>query len=263
MKKRRNGPRLKKTVIARQRGYDVCTVDAFGIRSLTRGDEEFTNVAIHTDFPSLVPPHEIWIDARLFEAEGLFFLTNALVQLAQQAARTPANRAYEIGLAAERAIRARLLGQRFRAGRPHRRVPRRIYAGKYTTLPDQEGPIAVALVEGCLVRSIYKTDYTEGGHHYVYKWVPESEIWIERDMHEAELPFLIAHEYSELRLMRDEGMAYDAAHQIASKIEFALREGESIRDVLTPEGRQLTKADLPRLTSAEFFEAVLRRCKLH
>jgi hypothetical protein len=96
----------------------------------------------------------------------------------------------------------------------------------------------------------------------VYPWVPKSEIWIERDVDEAELPFLIAHEYSELRLMRDKGLEYDAAHRIASKIEFALREGDTIRDLLGPRGRALTKADLSRLTSAEFFAAVLRRYKV-
>jgi hypothetical protein len=170
-------------------------------------------------------------------------------------------RAYEAGVALERDLRSRLLGLRYRAGRPHRRVPSRVYAGRYATLPDPEGPIEVRLVDGMVVRALYKTDYTEGGHGYVYGWVPRREIWVERDIAEAELPFMVAHEYTELRLMRDEGMEYDPAHRIASKVEFALREGDRLRDLVAPAGRTLAKSDLPALASAEFFKVVLGRYK--
>jgi len=44
-------------------------------------------------------------------------------------------------------------------------------------------------------------------------------------------------------------------------VEFALREGDRIRDLVAPGGQALTKADLPRLASTAFFEAVLKRYK--
>src|SRR5205823_8211682 len=130
---------------------------------------------------------EIWVDRRLFEAEGLFSIADALVRLARRRAGASAERADAAGLDVERALRQRLLGLKYRAGRPHRRVPRRIYAGRYATLPDALGPIAVHLVAGELVRGYYKTDYTEGGHGYVYPWVPRGQIWVERDLAKAEL----------------------------------------------------------------------------
>src|SRR5438067_959895 len=79
------------------------------------------------------------------------------------------------------------------------------------------------LVDGNMVRSLYKTDYTEGGHGYVYRWVPKQEIWVEKDLDRWELPFIVSHEYLELRLMRDLGIEYDKAHEICSKVEFDLR----------------------------------------
>ena len=52
MKKARDpGPKVDKTFIATQRGYGVCTVNAFGVRDLTEPDEEFTYFATHADFP--------------------------------------------------------------------------------------------------------------------------------------------------------------------------------------------------------------------
>lgn len=251
-------PGLRKTFIARQRGYSVCTVDAFGVREFTRHDEEFTNFAIHADFPALVPEREIWIDARLFEAEGLFSLANALTRLAAGAKGMDDGRAYAAGLGAERTLRERLLGVKYRAGRPHRRVPARVYAGRFVTIPDPEAAIEVRLVEGNLVRSLYKTDYAEGGHGYVYRWVPKGEIWVEKDIAVPELPFIVAHEYTELRLMRDRGMEYDPAHRIAAKVEFVLREGGRLRDQVASGRRGFSKSDLSHLATAEFFAAVCR-----
>src|SRR5205814_6845501 len=108
-------------------------------------------------------------------------------------------------------------------------------------------------------RSFYKTDYTEGGHGYVYPWVPKGEIWVEHDLSRAELPYIVAHEYLELRLMRDEGLQYDRAHAICSEVEYELREGGAARPFVVADRRKLTQRDLPRLTAPEFFEHVVKR----
>ena len=126
------------------------------------------------------------------------------------------------------------------------------------TLADERFPIDVWLVDGNMIRSLYKTDYTEGGHGYVYQWCPKDEIWIEEDTQRGEIPFLVAHEYLELRLMRDEKLEYDEAHEICSKVEFKLRLNEGIKPLLAPGRRKLSKADLPKLTSEEVFAYLLR-----
>jgi hypothetical protein len=177
--------------------YCIMTVNAFGVRDLTEHDEEFTNLAIHSDFPDLIPEREIWIDERLFDNEGLFAIANALMQLREQGRGIAANKAYQSALKVEQFLRERFEGVKYRDGRPHKRVPRQIYCRRYAILPDVNGPITVWMIAGNLVRSFYKTDYVEGGHGYVYNWVPQSQIWIEHDLAAAELPFIVAHEYTE------------------------------------------------------------------
>ena len=125
---------------------------------------------------------------------------------------------------------------------------------------DPEGPVEVWLVDGNLVRSYYKIDYTEGGHGYVYPWVPRSEIWIEDGVDRREVPFIVSHEYIERRLMRDQGIDYNTAHAICSRLEFDLRKGKGLLKTpyLGSEQRKLMKKDLVRLTSDEVFRFVLR-----
>ncbi|HEX5271746.1 MAG TPA: hypothetical protein VFW33_14710, partial [Gemmataceae bacterium] len=168
------------------------------------------------------------------------------------------NQAYEDGLDVERMLREKLNGIEFRDGKPHRQVPREIYLEPYITLPDPQGPVEVWLVDGSLVRSYYKTDYTEGGHGYVYPWVPRPEIWIEDGVDRREVPFIVSHEYTERRLMRDEGLDYDTAHEICSKVEFDLRKRKGATPLLVRGRRKLAKPDLPRLTDDEVFEHVKR-----
>jgi hypothetical protein len=148
-------------------------------------------------------------------------------------------------------------GADYRGGKPNHRVPKKVYVGRYVTLPDGRFPVEVWLVDGSVVRGTYKTDYTEGGHGYVYRWIPKDQIWAEFNLHPSELPFIIAHEYLELRLMRDEKLDYDTAHDICSKMEYRLREGKGISKFLCTETEKLTKAKLPRLTRPEVFEYVV------
>jgi hypothetical protein len=108
-------------------------------------------------------------------------------------------------------------------------------------------------------RSGAKTDYTEGGHGYVYDWVPKQQIWIERDLDRWELPFIVSHEYLELRLMRDAGIEYDPAHEICSKVEFKIRKGQEAKRLLVPGPRRLKKKDLPQLARENVFQYVLKR----
>src|SRR5437016_2731645 len=83
-------------------------------------------------------------------------------------------------------------GIAFRDGKPHKQVPADIYLEQYVRLPDPQGPVEVWLVDGNLVRSYYKTDYTEGGHGYVYPWVPRPQIWIEDGVDRREVPFIVS-----------------------------------------------------------------------
>ena len=256
--KHRSVAKLNKQFVATHEGFDVYTIDASTLRTLAQPDEEFGNIATNDEFPDLIPKGEIWLSEKNLDTEGLFFITAAVTRLKALANGESQERAYAMGINVQRALREKHNGVKFRAGKPHKRVPEAIYVEPYLTLPDEKFPIEVWLVDGNLVRSLYKTDYTEGGHGYVYRWVPKQQIWVEKDQDRWELPYIVSHEYLELRLMRDEKMAYDPAHEICSKVEFNLRKCKGAHRLLVPGSGRFTKRDVPRLTKEEVFEYVLK-----
>ena len=116
------------------------------------------------EFPDLILKDEIWISEKLAPREGIFFIANALARRSRQEAGLSPEKAEEEGLQVERVLREKLNGISFRDGKPHKQVPADLSLEPYLTLPDPQGPVEVWLVDGNLVRSYYKTDYTEGGH---------------------------------------------------------------------------------------------------
>jgi hypothetical protein len=250
-------PKLHKKRVLTHADYTVYAVNGFTVRNVAKPDEEFGHVATVDDFPDLIPRDEIWISEKLAAREGIFFIANALTQLKRQAAGVKPEHAYDEAIEVERLLREKLNGVAFRDGKPHKKVPERIYLEPYTTIPDPQGPVQVWLVDGNLVRSYYKTDYTEGGHGYVYHWVPRPEIWVEDGVDRREVPFIISHEYLERRLMRDAGLEYDHAHEVCSAVEFDLRKNEPVKVFLAPGRRKLHKRDLVRLPSQDLFLHVL------
>jgi hypothetical protein len=250
-------PKLNKKRVLTHADYTVYSVNGLAVRNVARPDEEFGNFATPDELPGLVPECEIWISEKLAPKEGVFFIANALAR-SKRRAEGATDKAYDGGLEVERVLRARLNGVGFRDGKPHKHVPEAIYLERYITLPDPKGPVKVWVVDGNLVRSYYKTDYTEGGHGYVYPWVPRPEIWIEDGVDRRELPFIVSHEYLERRLMRDEGIDYDTAHEICSKVEFDLRKAAGATPLLVRGRRKSQKKDLTRLTTEEVFAYVVR-----
>jgi hypothetical protein len=252
-------PKLRKCRVLTHANYTVYSVNALTVRNVAQPDEEFGNFATADDFPDLIPRGEIWISEKIAEREGVFFIANALTQLSLQSRGAAPDRAYDEGLEVERMLREKLNGVSFRDGKPHKRVPDEIYLERYAALPDPQGPVEVWRVDGNLVRSYYKTDYTEGGHGYVYPWVLKSEIWVEDGVDHRELPFIVAHEYLERRLMRDEGMEYDPAHEVCAKVEFDLRKRGEVNGFLAPGRRKMHRSDLPKLTRQDLFDFVVKK----
>ena len=58
--------------------------------------------------------------------------------------------------------------------------------------------------------------------------------------------------------MRDCEFGYDEAHAICSKVEFDLRWRRPVEGFLASRRRRLAKADVPKLTSPDFFQCVLK-----
>ena len=78
--------------------------------------------------------------------------------------------------------------------------------------------IDIWLVDGKYVREHYYLDFTQGGHNFIYDFIPRFEIWIDDDLSSDERPAVIAHELYEQSLMHD-GIDYNHAHTWANKIE--------------------------------------------
>jgi hypothetical protein len=247
-------PKLNKKRLLSHADSTVYSVNGLAVRNAAQPDEEFGNFATRDEFPNLIPSGEIWISEKLASREGVFFIANALTRAKYQA-EGATEKAYDAGIEVDRILREKLNGVKFRDGKPHKKVPSAIYLEQYIVLPDHKGPVTVWVADGNLIRSYYKTDYTEGGHGYVYRWVPRSEIWVE-GVDRRELPFIISHEYLERRLMRDEGIDYDTAHDICSRVEFDLRKARRATPLLTSGQRKIQKKDLVRLTRDEVFQYV-------
>jgi hypothetical protein len=256
---RRYDPPLRKKFAGSLAGFTLYTINAFAVRNAARQDEEFTNFATYHDFPDAIPTDEIWLARQSFPREGQFFVANAIAQLQAEAKGASEETAATIGAKVERRLRKRVLGIPYRAGRPHRHIPGKLYVQPYLQIPDEKFPVDVWIVDGCLVRSMYKTDYTEGGHGYVYPWCPRHEIWIEEDLDRAERPYILAHEYTELRLMRDQQLDYDTAHAICVRVEFDLRKGPRRARFPGLSHHQLTKRDFAKLARPEYFEFVKKQ----
>jgi hypothetical protein len=252
-------PKLMKRRILTHADYTVYSVNGFAVRNVAKPDEEFGNFATTEDFPNLIPEGEIWISEKIAAREGVFFIANCLTQLSRNKRGISEDKAYEDGLEIERLLREKLNGVKFRDGQPHSKVPDEIYLESYVALPDPKEEVMVWLVDGNLVRSYYKIDYTEGGHGYVYPWVPKLEIWVEDGVDHRELPYITAHEYIERRLMRDAHLGYDRAHEVCSAMEFDLRKNGEVKQYVCRGRRKLHKKDLPNLTSNELFEFVRER----
>ena len=79
--------------------------------------------------------------------------------------------------------------------------------------PDAE----VWLVKGKDVRAQH-IEFVEGGHDYVYDWVPKGQVYIDDALSPAEYNAVIIHELYERELMK-KGVPYSKAHKRANLVE--------------------------------------------
>ncbi len=196
----------------------VYQVDGEAVRNSSSANEEFGGNAIHSDFPSLIPENEIWIEDDVPKQEYQYLIPNGLYRYKLEAGGMAPGKAYDRAIEFERRLRGRGTGS------GDIRV-RWLYSyGQYN----------IFLVNGFGVRDRYKTDFIEGGNHAVYPWIPYNELWVEVTLHEEEYPFIIGHESVEDYVISKFGWTYDRAHRLASLVEYKMRErGEvSLEDAI-------------------------------
>jgi len=78
-------------------------------------------------------------------------------------------------------------------------------------------------VYGDYVYLIFDADFVLAGNDQAKKYIPEGEIWLDRTISKDDIIFVLIHEITENVLMRDSGLTYNKAHDIANQIEYAVR----------------------------------------
>jgi hypothetical protein len=196
-------------------------------------NEEFTNFGQHYRF-SFIPKNELWIDQEAKNDERRFFIDHLLMEHRLMARGTPYDKALTDADKVERRERRRAgdvrrlthHGQQLPDGREvHERLWKKLANG-----------VSVWIVNGRLVRSAFDIDFTEGGHDYVYEFVPGNEVWIDDDIEEKERGYVLLHELHERNRMAD-GWPYNKAHAESSRLEYRCRHHpEELHETLAAEG---------------------------
>jgi hypothetical protein len=115
------------------------------------------------------------------------------------------------------------------------------------SLGQREG-VSLWLVDGRWIRNHRDIEFTNGAHHYSRAYVPQSEVWIDREAPGAhELEFNIQHQLVERGLMA-RGIRYEQALLRASRVERAMRRLSRNGDGLlaAPDPRPLLRRRLLR-----------------
>ena len=204
---------------------DVWYVDGEYIRNNL--NEEFTNFAQHETF-NFVPDNEFWIDQESNRDECEFFTEhlrheNKLMKdgMSYYDALDEANKV-EMQMRQDRGDLNKMIDPRRKLVDPKR--------AKIRLLKGLEDGVGVWLVDGRLVRSALNIDFTQGGHEYVYEFVPEGEVWIDNDVAWHERAYVILHELHERNKMI-EGWSYNKAHEDSSALELSCRKNPAILHV--------------------------------
>ena len=210
-------------------GIQVWIVDGSHVRG--RIDEEFTNFGQHYRFP-FIPEDELWIDREQVNDERRFFIEHMLVEHRLMKAGMPYEKAIVEADRAERKERRRsgIVRRLTRGGLPDGKA---VHTHLWKIL---ESGLAVWIVDGAKVRSVFDIDFTAGGHDHVYEFVPENEVWIDNDIVEKERALVLLHELHERNRMA-EGLPYSKAHAESSRLELRCRRHpDELHDALAAEG---------------------------
>jgi hypothetical protein len=196
-------------------------------------DEEFTNFGQHYRF-KYIPDCEFWIDKEAEHDEHLFFIDHLLVEHRLMAKGMSYDEALPLADRAERKVR-RLSGDVSKLTHKGENLPEGKAVHERLWKKIANG-VSVWIVNGRLVRSVFDIDFTEGGHDYVYEFVPQKEVWIDDAIVETERGYVLLHELHERNRM-SKGWTYDKAHAESSKLEYHCRHNpDELHDALVQEG---------------------------
>lgn len=216
-------------------GFTVWIVDGNYVRTCL--DEEFTNFGQHYVFP-IIPRNEFWIDHEFGKHKEIKYYVDHLLEenrLLRQ------KKSYYSALfnadKLERTERRASLVFKHHGKNILQKIHLRL-------LKKYSRHINVWVVDGELVRDIFFLDFTEGGHHYRYRFIPQKEVWIDDDISPRERKYVLLHELTERNLMAERlhkkahptpYKVYNWAHRKASEVESYCRHHPQKLDSLLKE----------------------------
>lgn len=206
---------LKK--IGRRGKIAIWLVD--GLRIRRDLDPEFTNYGQHFKF-FYIPEDEFWIDREAVPDERGYFIDHLLTEWKWMKRGEGYLQALDKADLIEKSEREK---SREVKKIIERDLKERLEAIHQSLLGQTKGKIAIWLVDGRLVRSLFLPYFTEGGHHLKYAFIPEKEIWLDNDLVPEERSYVLLHEIYEHGLMKKQGLTYAQSHKKASRLEWQCR----------------------------------------
>jgi hypothetical protein len=108
----------------------------------------------------------------------------------------------------------------------------------YVEKTDERGRFKIWIVDGAYIRGHIDEEFTNFGQHYRYPYIPDDELWIDREAEHDEHQFFIDHLLVEHRLM-EKGMPYGKALEAADIEERKERRRAGDVRKLTAKGAKL------------------------
>jgi hypothetical protein len=176
-------------------GFKAYIVDGLFIRN--KIDKEFTCFGQHLAF-KFIPQDEFWIDKEFGNgSETKFYIKHLLVENRMM----KEGKTYDHALAMADIIEKRerkksQLMQRYTEKKEVKTLLHKTLLKEYSN-----SSLMVWIVKGELVRDFLFIDFTEGGHGYVYPFIPKNEIWIDDALNPKELKYVLLHEIFERNIM--------------------------------------------------------------
>jgi hypothetical protein len=216
--------------------FTVWIVDGAYIRCNI--DEEFTNCGQHHKY-KFIPEKELWIDRARTVGEDKYYIASMLIMDKLRKKGMSRKKLIKIANAVERFERhkSKLLKQIMRKKLDKKKILDTI---RVKLLRKYSNGVKVWIVNGELVRGLFWLDFTEGGHDYIYSFIPDNEVWLDDDLFESEIRYVLLHELHERNLMI-KGMSYAKAHKHSSELEKYCRNHPAILETKLKEELEETE----------------------
>ena len=197
--------------------HDIWIVDGKYIRDNI--NEEFNNFGLNSRF-RFIPRKELWIDKEYGNPNEIkYYIKNLLKEVELMEDGMDYDSAFDKADKFERSYRLK----------HEKKYDKKTLIKKIhlNLLKKYSKKIKVYIVNGRLVRDYLFIDFTEGGHDFVYDFVPKNELWLDYDIRRTERDFVLLHELYERNLMK-KGIKYEHAHKSVSTIEHFCRKNPKI-----------------------------------